>query len=339
LKLVAELGIDLGTSNIRVYRRGKGIVFQEPTVVAMNTHTKKVMGVGTAAREMLGRTPGNIQAVRPLRDGVIADYTVTYKMLESIKRLVLPGHQLWLKPNALISVPSGVTNVERRAVIKAALSAGFGKVTTIDEPMAAAIGCGLPISEAVGHMVVNLGGGTTDIAVISLGGPVLAQSVRVGGQKLDDAIIRFVRQEYNLLIGDQTAEEIKLAIGSAYPLEQELSMDVRGRDAEGGLPRTVTITSMDVRNATEEPIRLITDRICDVLEDTPPELSGDIIERGMTLTGGTAMLRGLDLLINALTNIPTRVAENAETAVAMGTGYALDELSSLSASGAVSRIP
>lgn len=339
MKLAAELGIDLGTTYVRVYRRGKGIVLHEPTVVAINTATKKVMGIGVAAREMIGRTPGNIQAVRPLREGVIADYTVTWKMLEEIKRRVLPSYQMWIKPDALISVPSGVTNVERRAVIKAARSAGFRHVTTIDEPMAAAIGCGLPIGEAVGHMVVNLGGGTTDIAVISLGGPVLSQSIRVGGQKLDDAIARFVRSEYNLLIGDQMAEEIKLNIGSAFPLDQELSMDVRGRDAEGGLPRTVTITSMDVRNATEEPIRMITDRICDVLEETPPELSGDIIEKGMTLTGGTSLLRGLDLLINALTNIPVRVADNAETCVAMGTGYALDELSVLFASGAVTRIP
>lgn len=331
------MGIDLGTSNVRVVRAGKGVVLNEPTVVAINTQTKKVRGIGHEAREMLGRTPGNIQAVRPLREGVIADYTVTYRMLDEIRRRVLPTHQHWMRATALIAVPSGITNVERRAVIKAANSAGFGKAMTIEEPMAAAIGAGLPIDEPGGNMVVNIGGGTTDIAVISLGGIVIAHSLRVAGSKLDEAIVRYVRNEHNLLIGDQTAEEIKIAVGSAYPMEQELSYDVRGRDVEGGLPRTIHVTSIEIRNAFEEPIRMITDKVCDLLEETPPELAADIIEKGIVLTGGTAQLRGFDHLLSDITQIPVRVAENAELAVAHGTGVALRELPKIIAAGAVTR--
>lgn len=338
MKLIPELAIDLGTSNILVYRRGKGIVLMEPTVVAMNTHTKKVMGIGTAAREMLGRTPGNITAVRPLRDGVIADYTVTYKMLEDIRRQVVGRHQLWLKPTALICVPSGVTNVERRAVIKAAHAAGFGKVATIEEPMAAAIGVGLPIAMAGGNMIVDIGGGTTDIAVISLGGIVLSASLRIGGNKMDEAIVKHIRAVHGLQIGEQTAEEIKIQIGSAYPMEQELSMQVRGRDLAGGLPRTIDITSADVREALAEPIRQMAEKICIVLEDTPPELAADIIERGITLTGGGALIRGLDRFLFKVTEIPVHVADNALHSVAIGTGRALESMDTIVASGAVTRI-
>ena len=233
MKIIPEIGIDLGTANILVYRRGKGIVLTEPTVVAINTNNKRVLAVGNAAREMLGRTPGNITATRPMKDGVIAEYTVTEKMLEYIRKKTVPASGL-IKPRAMICVPSGVTNVERRAVLKAASAAGFGKVELIEEPMAAAIGAGLPIDQAAGNMVVDIGGGTTDIAVISLGAPVISSSIRVGGNKLDEAIVRHIRNVYNLSIGDQTAEELKIRLGSAFPLETELRMSVRGRDMLAG---------------------------------------------------------------------------------------------------------
>lgn len=334
MRIVAEIGIDLGTANILVYRRGKGIVLSEPTVVAIANNSKRVLAVGHAAREMLGRTPGNITAIKPMRDGVIAEYTVTAKMLEFIRQKTI-GHQI-IKPTALICVPSGVTNVERRAVIKAAKEAGFGKASVIEEPMAAAIGAGLPISQPGGNMVVDIGGGTTDIAVISMGGIVLSQSLRVGGNKMDEAIIRHVRHVYNLAIGDPTAEDVKIKIGSAYPMDQELRMSIRGRDLIAGLPRTVEISSDEVREALSEPVRQIAEKLCAVLETTPPELSSDIIERGITLTGGGSLLRGLDKLLASVTEIPVRVADNALHAVAIGTGRALEEMDAIIASGAVS---
>jgi rod shape-determining protein MreB len=335
VKLVAEIGIDLGTANILVYQKGKGIIMAEPTVVAINANNGKVLAVGLEAREMLGRTPGNIIASRPLREGVIADYTTTLKMLEYILNKVCGKRRLF-KPKLLICVPSGVTNVERRAVIQAAKEAGAGDAMTIEEPMAAAIGAGLPISMPGGNMVVDIGGGTSDIAVISLGGIVISQSLRVAGNKFDETIIRHVRNNYNLLIGEPTAEEIKLKIGSAYPLEQELTMDVRGRDLVAGLPKTVSVTSEEIREALAEPLRLLTERVCNVLEKTPPELSSDIIERGIVLTGGGALLRGLDRLLSDVTQIPVYPAENALHCVAIGTGYALNELEAICASGAVS---
>lgn len=338
MKLIPEIGIDLGTSNILVYIKGRGVVLEEPTVVAMNMTTKEVVGVGHAAREMLGRTPGNIMAVRPLREGVIADYTITWKMLENIRRRVLPKHQQWLKATALICVPSGCTNVEKRAVLKAAHAAGFGKVSLIEEPMAAAIGIGLPIDTAAGNMVVDIGGGTTDIAVISLGGIVISQSLRIGGNKMDEAIVKHLRNAYGLQIGDQMAEEIKIELGSAYPLEQELSMSVRGRDLVGGLPRTVEITSVDIRDALAEPVRLIAEKLCIVLEDTPPELSADIIERGIALTGGGALLRGLDKFLESVTEIKVKVTDSALHSVALGTGMALDNIRHISNLGGVSKI-
>ncbi len=336
MKFVPEIGIDLGTANLLVFRRGKGVVLNEPTVVAINT-SGKVLAVGNEAREMLGRTPGNIQAIRPLKDGVIADYTVTLKMLEYILRKVC-GKRLWPKPRVLVCVPSGVTNVERRAVILAAREAGAGEAMTIEEPMAAAIGAGLPIDTPGGNMVVDIGGGTTDIAVISLGGIVLSQSLRVGGNKMDEAIIRHVRSAYNLMIGEPTAEEIKIKIGSAYPLEQELKMEIRGRDMIAGLPKTVEVTSDEVRDALMEPVRAIAEKLCQVLEVTPPELASDIIERGITLTGGGALLRGLDRLLMSVTDIPVRVAENALNCVAIGTGRALEGLEDIKQSGAVTTI-
>jgi rod shape-determining protein MreB len=283
---------------------------------------------------MLGKTPGNIQAVRPMKDGVIADYTVTMKMMEHIRKKVVGGWQMF-PPTALICVPSGVTNVERRAVCKAAREAGFGRAMTIEEPMAAAIGCGLPIANPGGNMIVDIGGGTTDIAVISLGGIVLSQSLRVGGNKLDDAIVRHIKNTYNLLIGDATAEEIKMRIGTAYPIDPELTMNVRGRDLVAGLPRTLEVSSEEVRAALSEPVRLIAEKVCAVLEDTPPELSSDIIERGITLTGGGALLRGLDQLLQRVTDVPVKVAENALNSVAIGCGRALEELDAIEKSAAV----
>ncbi|MBI5706713.1 MAG: rod shape-determining protein [Armatimonadetes bacterium] len=337
MKLAPEIGIDLGTANILVYRRGKGIVLQEPTVVAINVQNGKVLEVGVASRDMIGRTPCNIQAIRPLKDGVIADYTTTLKMLEFLLRKVC-GRRMIFKPTVLICVPSGVTNVERRAVIQAAQEAGAGQAMTIEEPMAAAFGAGLPIASAGGNMVVDIGGGTTDIAVISLGGLVLSQSIRIGGNKMDEAIIKHVRNAYNLMIGEPTAEEIKIKIGSAYPLQQELRMEVRGRDLVAGLPKTVEVTSDEVREALLEPVRQIAEKLCAVLEETPPELASDIIERGITLTGGGALLRGLDRLLQSVTDIPVRVAENALHCVAIGTGRALEGLDDIRNSGAVSTI-
>jgi len=339
LRFVPEIGIDLGTANILVYRRGRGIVLSEPTVVAINSTNGKVLAVGNEARDMLGRTPGNITAIRPLKDGVIADYTTTLKMLEYIIQRTCGGRfPIRLKPTTLVCVPSGVTNVERRAVIQAAKEAGAGTAMTIEEPMAAAIGAGLPISTPGGNMVVDIGGGTSDIAVISLGGIVISHSLRVGGNKLDEAIIRHIRNAYNLMIGDPTAEEIKIKIGSAFPLAQELRMEIRGRDLVAGLPKTVEITSEEVRESLSEPVRQIAEKLCSVLEETPPELGSDVIERGITLTGGGALLRGLDRLLQSVTDIPVRVADNALNCVAIGTGRALEELDAIRQSGAVSTI-
>lgn len=334
MRLVPEIGIDLGTANILVFRRGRGIVLAEPTVVAINTQTGKVLAVGNDAREMLGKTPGNIQAIKPLQGGVIADYTTTLKMLEHILDKVC-GRRRMFKPRVLICVPSGVTNVEKRAVIQAAKEAGAGEAMTIEEPMAAAIGAGLPIAAPGGNMVVDIGGGTTDIAVISLGGIVLSESIRIAGNRMDDAIIRHIRNAYNLMIGEPTAEEIKIKIGSAFPLEQELEMEVRGRDMVHGLPKTVRVRSEEIRDALAETVRLIEEKLCQVLEQTPPELASDVIERGITLTGGGALLRSLDRLLEEKTGIPVRVAENAMDCVAIGTGIALERFDDILKAGAV----
>ncbi len=339
LKIVPEIGIDLGTANILVYRRGKGIVLNEPTVVAISTKQGKVLAVGNEAREMLGRTPGNIQAIRPLKDGVIADYTTTLKMLEYIIAKTA-GSKMPFKiaPTVLICVPSGVTNVERRAVVQAVKEAGAGQAMTIEEPMAAAIGAGLPIAAPGGNMVVDIGGGTTDLAVISLGGIVISHSLRLGGNKLDEAIVRHIRNAYNLIIGEPTAEDIKMKIGSAHPLATELRMDVRGRDSVAGLPKTIEVTSEEIREALNEPVRQIAEKLCLLLEETPPELASDVIERGITLTGGGALLRGLDRLLHSVTDIPVRVADSPLTCVAIGTGHALEELDAIRKSGAVSAL-
>lgn len=334
-RLTPELGIDLGTANIVVYLRGKGIVLREPSVVAISTKNKKVLAVGEEARLMLGRTPGHIVAVRPLSDGVIADYTTTEKMLEYLIAKVC-GRRRFFKPRVLVCVPSGVTSVERRAVIQAAREAGAGEAYTIEEPMAAAIGAGLPISMPGGNMVVDIGGGTTDVAVISLEGIVISRSVRVGGNKMDEVISRYIRAQYNLMIGERTAEEIKIKVGSAYPLKPELEMEVRGRDLIAGLPKTITVTSEEIREALQEPINAIVERVRSVLEETPPELAADIIERGITLTGGGALLRGIDKLLETVTNIRVQVAEDPLSCVAIGTGRALEEFAAIRESDVVS---
>jgi len=339
LRFVPEIGIDLGTANIIVFRRGKGIVLSEPSVVAVNARNGKVLSVGTEARDVVGRTPDNITAIRPLKDGVISDYTTTTKMLQHIIQKTCGNRfPINLKPTLLICVPSGATNVENRAVRNAAREAGAGIAMTIEESFAAAIGAGLPISAPGGNMVVDIGGGTTDIAVISLGGKVISQSLRVGGNKFDEAIARYVRNNHSLMIGEMTAEEIKIRIGSAYPLEEETRMEIRGRDLVGGLPKTIEISSDEVRDALSEPIRQVAEKLCGILEVTPPELSSDIIERGITLTGGGALLRGLDRLLTTVTDIPVRVADGPLNCVAVGTGRALEQLDQLKQSGAVIQI-
>ena len=324
IRLSQDIGIDLGTANVLVYVHGKGIIMREPSVVAMNVNTRRVVAVGEKAREMLGRTPVNIVAVRPMTEGVIADYTTTQRMLEHIFQKVCGVKRLF-KPRVLLAVPSGVTSVEQRAVKQAALAAGAGEALTIEEPMAAAIGAGLPISSPGGNMVVDIGGGTTDIAVLSLDGIVLSRSLRVGGMKLDDVIIRHIRTTYNLLIGDRTAEEIKINVGSAVAMREETQMEVRGRDLLSGLPLTVVVSSQEIRECMTEPIAQIVSRVKNVLEKTPPELASDIIERGIVLTGGTALLRGLDVLISEVTNVPAHVADDPLSCVALGTGKALEQ--------------
>lgn len=326
--LVPELGIDLGTANILVYLKGKGIVLREPSVVAMNTTSQSLVAVGEEARLMIGRTPENVVAIRPMCDGVIADYSTTHKMLEYLISKVC-GRKRMLKPRIIIAVPSQITPVEKRAVVQAARSAGASQAYPIEEPLAAAIGAGLPISTAGGNMIVDIGGGTTDIAVISLNGRVLSKSIRVGGNKMDEVIQRHIKTKYSLMIGDRTAEEIKTKIGSAYPLEQELVLEVRGRDLIAGLPKTIEVTSTEIREALSEPIGAIVDRVKSVLEQTPPELSSDIIERGIMLTGGCALLRGLDKLLTSMTGIPIHVAEDPLSCVALGCGRALDQLDTI----------
>jgi rod shape-determining protein MreB len=323
--LVPEIGIDLGTANILVYLKGKGIVLREPSVVAVNLSNNSLVAVGEEARLMLGRTPGNIVAIRPMCDGVIADYSTTQKMLEYLIRKVC-GRKPLFKPTVIVAVPSQITPVEKRAVVQAARSAGAKQAYTIEEPWAAAIGAGLPISTPGGNMIVDIGGGTTDIAVISLNGIVISKSIRIGGNKMDEVIQRHVKTKYSLMIGDRTAEEIKIKIGSAYPLETEMALEVRGRDLVAGLPKTIEVRSDEIREALSEPISAIVDRVKSVLENTPPELSSDIIERGIMLTGGVALLRGLDKLLAAQTGVPIHVAEDPLSCVALGCGRALDQL-------------
>lgn len=324
-----RLGIDLGTANIVVFARKRGIVIREPSVVAVERRSRRVLAVGEDAREMLGRTPGNIVAMRPLRDGVIADYTITRDMLAHLIRRACGRPGRFFKPLVVICVPSAATSVEKRAALDAARSAGAREAIPIEEPMAAAIGAGLPIASPGGNMVVDIGGGTTDVAVISLGGIVVSDSLRVGGNHLDEAIIRHIKRVYSLDIGEPTSERIKMTIGSAYDLDEELDMEVRGRDIITGLPKTIEISSVEVRSAISEQVSQVVGRVKTILEQTPPELAADIIERGITLTGGGALLRGLDHLLHLETGIPVMIADDPISSVAMGTGKVLDELENL----------
>ena len=318
-----DIGIDLGTANTLVYMKGKGIVMREPSVVAMDVKENMVMAVGSEAKEMIGRTPGSISAVRPLKDGVIADFDVTSEMLKYFIRTAVHS-TVFSRPRVVICIPSGVTEVERRAVDEAARNAGAKAVELVEEPMAAAIGAGLQVNEAAGCMVVDIGGGTSEVAVISLGDIVTKCSVRTAGDDFDEAIISYIKKKYNLLIGERTAEDIKIRIGSAFPYEDESTMDVKGRNLVDGLPKNITISSEEVREALADPVSAIVDAIRSTLESTPPELSADIIDNGIMLTGGGAMLRGLDVLVSRETGMPVHVAENPLDCVAIGTGKCLD---------------
>jgi len=318
-----DIGIDLGTANTLVFMKGKGIVMREPSVVAIDVRTDTVLAVGAAAKEMIGRTPGSIVAVRPLKDGVIADFDITATMLKHfIRQTVKPS--IFSKPKVIVCIPSGVTDVERRAVEDTARQAGAGDVKLIEEPMAAAIGAGLPVFEPTGSLVVDIGGGTSEVAMISLGDIVTACSVRVAGDKFDESIIQYVKKKYNLLIGERTAEEIKIKIGSAYPYEGEGDMQIKGRNLVDGLPKNVVISAAEVRDALADPLSVIVEAIRSTLEKTPPELSADIIDHGIMLTGGGALLRGLDFLVAQETNMPVHVAERPLDCVAEGTGKRLE---------------
>lgn len=323
-----DIGIDLGTANTLIFMKGKGIIMREPSVVAVDTRNDTVRYVGQDAKEVIGRTPGSIVAVRPLKDGVIADFDITASMLQIFIRKVC-NNSVLARPRIIICIPSGVTEVERRAVREAAFKAGAKHVSIIEEPMAAAIGAGLPVAEATGSMVVDIGGGTSEVAVISLGGIVASRSVRVGGDELDNSIIQYIKRKYNLLIGERTAEDIKINIGSAFPLEEEATMDIKGRDLMDGLPKNIQITSEEIREALAAPLSMVLDAIRTTLEKTPPELSADIIDHGITLTGGGALLRGLDQLIEKETGMPVHIAESPLDCVAMGTGRVLDDIDRL----------
>ena len=320
-----DIAVDLGTANTLVYVRGRGIVLDEPSVVALNTRTGAVVAVGAEAKRMIGRTPGNVVAVRPLKDGVIADFEVTERMLRYFIQKVHSSRRL-ARPRMVICIPSGVTGVERKAVKDAATDAGAREVYLIEEPMAAGIGAGLPISEPTGTMVVDIGGGTTEVAVMSYGGMVTATSVRIGGDTLDQAIISYAKKEYSLALGERTAEAVKIAVASAFPLPDDPQAEIRGRDLVSGLPKTITLTAEEVRTAVEEPVNGIVDAVKATLDQTPPELSGDIMDRGIVLTGGGASLRGLDERLRHETGMPVHVAEDALRCVALGAGRCVDDL-------------
>ncbi len=321
-----HIGIDLGTVNVYIFVRGKGIVLREPSVVAINKETGKILAIGEEARRMVGKTPGNIVTKRPMRDGVIADYNTTEKMLEYFIRKVW-GRRRFAKPKVIVGIPSGGTEVEKRAVIEASLQAGAKEAFLVEEPMAAALGAGIDVGEPNGNMVVDIGGGTTDIAIISLGGIVVNNSIRIAGNKFDEDIMRYIRSKYNLIIGENTAERIKIEIGTAIPPESEeenLSTEVRGRDLVSGLPKGITITSREVNEALRDSLREIIDGVKRVLESSPPELSSDIADRGIVLTGGGALLRKIDRLLAEATETPITIAENPLSCVAIGTGKVLD---------------
>ncbi|MCX5700933.1 MAG: rod shape-determining protein [Candidatus Omnitrophica bacterium] len=320
-----DIGIDLGTATTLVYVKGEGVVLCEPSVVAVERGTSHVLAVGEEAKRMLGRTPGNIVAIRPMRDGVITDFEVTEAMLRHFIRKVR-HRRFQIRPRIVIAIPSGITEVERRAVKESAERAGAREVFLIEEPIAAAIGVGLPIQEPVGNMIIDIGGGTTEIAVISLAGTVFSKSIRIGGDEMNEAIVEYLKKTYNLMVGERTSEEIKIKIGSAYPLEEELSLEVKGRDLIAGLPKAVTVTSEEIREALQEPLRAIIEVTKISLERTPPELASDLIEHGIVMAGGGSLLKGLDKLISEETGLPVHIADDPVTAVANGTGKVLNEI-------------
>jgi rod shape-determining protein MreB len=319
-----DMAVDLGTANTLVYVRGRGIVLNEPSVVAVNTATSAILAVGAEAKRMIGRTPPHIRVIRPLRDGVIADFDITEKMLRYFIQKV-HHRRLMAKPRIVVCIPSGITGVEQRAVEEATYAAGARAAFVIEEPMAAAIGAGLPIHEPSGNMVVDIGGGTTEVAVISLGGIVTASSVRVGGDELDEAIIQHVKKEYSVALGERTAEAIKIAIGSAFPTADEMIAEIKGRDLISGLPKTINVTSEEIRKALEEPVNAIIDAVRNTLDRCPPELAADVMERGIVLTGGGALLKGMDERLKHETGMPIHVAENPLSCVAIGSGKCLEE--------------
>ncbi len=320
-----DMGIDLGTATTLVYVKGEGVVLCEPSVVAIERATSVVLAVGEEAKRMLGRTPGNIVAIRPMKDGVIADFEITEAMLRYFIKKV-HHRRVLVRPRIVIAIPSGITEVEKRAVKDSAERAGAREFFLIEEPIAAAIGVGLPIQEPIGNMIIDIGGGTTEIAVISLAGTVFSKSIRIGGDEMDEAIIEYLKKTYNLMVGERTAEEIKIRIGSAYPLEEEMTLEVKGRDLVAGLPKAVTITSEEVREALQEPLRAILEITKMSLERTPPELAADLIDHGIVMAGGGSLLRGLDKLISEETGLPVHIADDPLTAVANGTGKVLNEI-------------
>jgi len=323
-----DMAVDLGTANTLVYVRGRGIVLNEPSVVAINTNSGGILAVGAEAKKMIGRTPGNIVAIRPLKDGVIADFDTTEKMLRYFIQKVHKRRR-FSHPRLVVCVPSGITGVEQRAVKDAGYAAGARKVYIIEEPMAAAIGAGLPVHEPTGNMIVDIGGGTTEVAVISLGGIVTSQSIRVGGDELDNAIIQYVKKEYSLMLGERTAEEIKMAIGSAFPTPDEPNAEIRGRDLVSGLPKTIVVSAEEIRKAIEEPVNAIVDAVKTTLDKCPPELSGDIMDRGIVLAGGGAMLHGLDERLRHETGMPIHITDRPLDSVAMGSGKCVEEFEEL----------
>jgi rod shape-determining protein MreB len=326
---IKDLGIDLGTANCLVYERNKGVILREPSVVAIRKNTKEVLAIGTEAYKMIGRTPGNIVAIRPLRNGVIADFDITSEMLKHLIRKACHG-RVFIKPRTVVSIPSGTTEVERRAVIEATLNSGAREVYLIEEPVAAAIGAGLPVHEPTGNMIIDIGGGTTDIAVISLGGIVTGQSVPIGGDVMDENIARYIRRTYNLMIGERTAEEIKMFLGSAYPLEEEFSCEVRGRDHLSGLPKVIEVNSAEIRESLKDSVHTIINAIRQIIEKTPPELVADIMFKEIVMTGGGALLKGLDKLLSSELGMAVRIAEDPLTCVVMGTGKTLEHINLLS---------
>ena len=330
-RMSTDMGIDLGTATVLVYIKGKGIVLKEPSVVAIDTNTNKVLAVGEEARQMMGRTPGNIVAIRPLRDGVISDYDITEKMLKHFIRKAC-GKRRVGAPRVVICVPCEATEVEKRAVKDAAVNAGAKKVFLIEEPLAAAIGSGLDITKASGNMVIDIGGGTTDIAIISLGGMVVRSSIKVAGDSFDESIIRYIRKKHKLMIGERTAEQLKINIGTAYKREEDISMEIRGRDLITGLPKNISVSSEEMREALSEAVNAIAECTRSVLEKTPPELAADIADKGIIMTGGGALLNGLDKLIGEVTKVPVYVAQDSVSSVALGTGEVLNFLDKIDAS-------